>query len=96
MMFFKKNNKLAVAMQWDGRGAPKVTAKGHGLVAEEIISLAQKHEVPIRADHDLVRVLSTVELNDEVPEQLYLAVAEIIAFAYTIKGELTDKLNEKR
>ena len=83
-------------MRWDGKGDPKVTAKGQGLVAEEIIALAKKHNVPIRADNELVTLLSTVELDDEVPEQLYIAVAEIIAFAYTLKGELANTLAAKR
>lgn len=82
------NNKLAVSMRWDGQGAPTVTAKGKGLVAEEIIALGTQHGVPLRSDTELVALLSTVALNEEIPEQLYMAVAEVIAFAYSLKQEL--------
>lgn len=84
-----KNNKLAVSMRWQGKGAPIVTAKGKGLVAEQIIALAEQHKLPIKTDSELVNLLSTVELNEEVPEQLYSAVAEVIAFAYALRGDLT-------
>ena len=80
-------------MRWDGKGAPKVTAKGQGLVAEQIIEIAQKHDVPMRQDAELVKLLSTVELNDEIPDQLYLAVAEVIAFAYTLKDDLKNNID---
>lgn len=80
-------------MGWDGKGAPKVTAKGQGLVAEQIIEIAQKHDVPMRQDAELVKLLSTVELNDEIPDQLYLAVAEVIAFAYTLKDDLKNNID---
>ena len=92
-MFFNKDKKLAITMRWDGKGAPKVTAKGQGLVAEQIIAIAQKHDVPMRQDAELVKLLSTVELNDEIPDQLYLAVAEVIAFAYTLKDDLKNNID---
>ena len=87
-MIINKNNKLAVSMEWSGDGAPKVTAKGKGLVAEQIIALAEQHKLPIKSDSALVNLLSAVELGEDVPEQLYVAVAEVIAFAYRLKGEL--------
>ena len=82
-------------MRWNGKGAPKVTAKGQGLVAEQIIELGQKHDVPMREDPELVRLLSTVELNTEVPDQLFVAVAEVIAFAYALKGELKESIKNR-
>ncbi len=95
-MINNKNNKLAVSMKWDGDGAPKVTAKGKGLVAEQIIALAEQHKLPIKSDSELVSLLSTVELGDEVPEQLYLAVAEVIAFAYRLKRGFAIEQSSRR
>ncbi|MCC7121026.1 MAG: EscU/YscU/HrcU family type III secretion system export apparatus switch protein [Gammaproteobacteria bacterium] len=78
---------LAVALRWDGDGAPRVTAKGRGEVAERILALARDHQVPLREDRALVAVLSKVELDGRIPAGLYLAVAEVIAFAYALQGK---------
>lgn len=66
--------------------APKVTAKGRGRVAEKIIELARKHHVAIQEDPDLVETLSLLDLNEEIPESLYIVVAEILAFLYSVNG----------
>ncbi len=76
--------KNAVALHYDGKGAPRITAKGRGTVAEEIIELARQHGVPLHEDRELVALLAQLELNDEIPRELYLAVAEVIAFAYMV------------
>jgi flagellar biosynthesis protein len=83
-----RNNppNIAVALNYDGNGAPKVTAKGKGLVAERIIDLAEEHGIPLRQDAGLVGFLASVPLGDEIPRELYLAVAEVIAFAYFLSG----------
>lgn len=85
---------IAVALQYDGENAPKVTAKGRDEIAEQIIELAKKHNVPFTENKELVSLLSTLELGDEIPEMLYLAVAEIIAFAYMMKGKVPKGFNE--
>lgn len=77
---------LAVALHYDGSGAPRVTAKGAGLVAEQILALAEEHGVPLREDQEMVQLLSHLELGSEIPYELYVAVAEIIAFAYQVRG----------
>ncbi len=79
---------LAVALQYDGETAPKVTAKGAGDIAEQILAIAQEHDVPLQDNPELVKVLSKIELGDQIPEALYLAVAEVIAFAYMLKGKV--------
>lgn len=81
-------SSLAVALKYDGENAPKVTAKGSEEIAEQIIALAKKHDVPLSENKELVSLLSTLELGEEIPEMLYLAVAEIIAFAYMLKGKV--------
>lgn len=78
---------LAIALQYDGERAPRVTAKGHDRVAEQIIDLARQHGIPMQENEPLAAVLSHVELGEEIPEALYLAVAQVIAFAYHLSGK---------
>lgn len=67
--------------------APRVVAKGKGETAQKIISLAKEHNLPIRRDEDLVELLSKVELDKEVPENLYKAVAEVFVFVYKMTNQ---------
>ena len=78
---------VAVSLRWDGKGAPRVTAKGKGEIAERIIELAEANGVPLREDQALVQVLSRIDLSQQIPPQLYVAVAEVIAFAYALSGK---------
>lgn len=80
-------DKLAVSLQYDGESAPLVTAKGSGYIAEQILELAREHNIPIQQDPQLVSLLSQVELNQEIPQVLYEAVAQVLVFAY----QLSDK-----
>ncbi len=85
-----KNNKppKAVALKWDGKSAPKLTAKGEGDLAEQILAIAREHNIPIQEDNEvLVSALAQIELGDEIPEMLYVAVAQVIAFAYYVSGK---------
>lgn len=79
---------IAVALHYDGINSPRVTAKGKGLIAEEIIERAKAHDIPLHADAALVKVLSNVPLGEEIPRELYIAVAEVIAFAYMLSGKM--------
>lgn len=83
----------AVALFYDGVNAPHISAKGSGKIAEEIIAIAQQHGVPLCDNATLVDLLVTLELGDEVPEALYVAVAYIIAFAYQLEGKTPDQAN---
>ncbi|NOY62001.1 MAG: flagellar protein FhlB [Gammaproteobacteria bacterium] len=74
----------AVALRYDGRNAPTVTAKGDGTIAEQIVAIAEENGIPIHEDPALMAVLSRLELGDEIPMALYVAVAEVIAFAYRV------------
>ena len=78
---------IAVALSYDGNSAPRVTAKGRGQTAEQIIDLAKEHNIPLHTDVVLVNVLSKISLGDEIPRELYLAIAEVIAFAYLLSGK---------
>jgi len=79
--------ETAVALLYDGKNAPRVTAKGEGKVAEEIFRLAREHDIPLQNDPQLAAVLSQIPLGDEIPEALYRAIAEVIAFAYLVSGK---------
>ena len=83
-------HKIAVALEYDGSDAPRVSAKGIGELAEKILELARQHDIPLQADNDLVKILAQIKLGDEIPEQLYYAVAEVIAFAYMLKGKFPE------
>jgi flagellar biosynthesis protein len=71
---------VAVALAYEAPGAPKVVAIGHGWVGDKIVETARAHGVPLRHDPVLAQVLSTIELDTEIPEDLYRAVAEVIGF----------------
>ena len=80
----RPRRRRAVALRYDGEGAPKVTAKGEGRVAERIIELAREHNIPYSENAELAGLLGTIELGDEIPEELYVAVAHVLAFAYAL------------
>lgn len=77
----------AVALFYDGQQAPRVTAKGIGDQAAEIMAIAQDCGIPLCDNAALVDLLLTLELGDHIPEALYTAVAHIIAFAYQLQGK---------
>ncbi|MCG3200434.1 MAG: hypothetical protein NFCOHLIN_00287 [Gammaproteobacteria bacterium] len=77
---------LAVALRYDGSGAPRVTAKGRGAVAAEILERARAHDIPISNNGELVELLAKVRLGEEIPEALYVACAQVIAFAYHLRN----------
>ena len=91
----KRSINLAVALHWDGGAAPRVTAKGRGDTAAQIIELARQHRVPIDAEPELVAVLAQVELGAPIPEKLFVAVAQVIAFAYAVRGRLPAHLRAR-
>jgi len=80
---------IAVALKWDGHGAPRVTAKGRGETAERILQLAAENDIPLQHERGLVDLLLLVDLDQEIPQSLYLAVSEIIAFAYSLRGKMS-------
>ncbi len=77
----------AVALEYDGKHAPRVTATGSGATAQRIIDIAREHGVPLRADPDLLTLLAKLELGDEIPRALYVTIAHLIAWAYVLTGK---------
>jgi flagellar biosynthesis protein len=81
--------RLAIALNYEkGSGAPRVVAKGKGTLGARIIEIARAYDVPIEENEVLAGALSNVELGDEIPEDLYKAVAEVLIFVLGLSGRL--------
>ncbi|HWX61721.1 EscU/YscU/HrcU family type III secretion system export apparatus switch protein [Bradyrhizobium sp.] len=79
---------LAVALHYDRTGAPRVVAKGKGAIGRKIIEVARAHDIPIEENEVLAGALSNVELGDEIPEELYKAVAEVLVFVLKLSKQI--------
>ena len=84
----KDKDRKAVALKYErGRdAAPKITAKGRGAVADKILALAREHGITIEKDTTLMEALYRLDLNEQIPEELYQIVAEILAFIYRMNA----------
>ena len=81
-------SKLAVALHYDKTGAPRVVAKGKGTIGARIVELAREHDIPIEENEVLAGALSHVEIGDEIPPDLYKAVAEVLIFVLRLSGRI--------
>ena len=75
--------------------APRLLAKGAGDLADRIIQIARQHDIPIREDRDLIAVLSTLNLDQEIPPEIYRAVAELLAFIYRVNSRWKQEFPHK-
>jgi len=84
----RNGRPLAVALRYDRADmpAPRVTAKGGGELAQRILAVARENDVPVREDPDLLELLSACDLGEEIPSELYHAVAELLAFLYRLNA----------
>jgi len=89
----KRSARKAVALKYSPPEdvAPKISASGRGVVAEKIIEIARKKNVPIREDPELVDILSMLDLDEAIPPQVYHVVAEILTFVYSLKGKWRER-----
>jgi len=87
----KKNSAVALKYRTATGRAPKVTARGMGKIAEKIIEIAKEHHIYIHEDPDLVEILSTLDINEEIPPDLYVVVAELLAFVYSLNKNFSNK-----
>ena len=78
--------RRAIALEYDGTSTPRISALGRDAVAAQIIALAREHGVPLLENAELVALLAHLDPGDEIPEALYRCVAQIIAFAYRLRG----------
>jgi flagellar biosynthesis protein len=83
-----KKSQLAVALHYDRTGAPRVVAKGKGTLGEKIIEVAKANNIPIEENEVLAGALSNVELGEEIPAELYKAVAEVLVFVLRLSGRV--------
>ena len=85
------NRKAAIALRYDEEveAAPKVIAKGQGLLAEEILERAATENVPVHEDPALIELMSHLNINEKIPEELYQAVAEVFAYIYRVEQKMT-------
>ena len=81
--------KKAASLKYDQstNNAPTVTSFGQRETANNIIKVAEQNDIPIKKDEDLVNMLSQIELNQEIPVELYKAVAEVFSFVYEMANE---------
>ena len=85
-----KQIKKAAALKYDQASnmAPRVVAKGKGHLAEQIVRVARENDVPLLEDPNLANVLEAMELESEIPAELYRAVAEVLVFIYRLNGKI--------
>lgn len=89
----KAKNKSAVALKYqqgESSAVPTVIAKGFGELAQEIVDLAKQNGVLVHEDPYLSDFLATLDLGQEIPDQLYHIIAELIAFSYVLQGKFPD------
>lgn len=86
-------NSEAVALRYKSKedNAPKVVAKGRGYVADKILEIARQNNIPVREDPELLQLLSTLDLNSEVPPHVYQVVAELLAFVYSVNKKFAER-----
>jgi len=87
-----EDSEIAIALNYDGKSAPQVSASGTNSLAQEIIRLAQEHDIPVHQDPDLAILLSQLDLHENIPPSLYYVVAEVLAFAYIAAGKTPDDI----
>lgn len=87
------DRKTAVALRYlqEEDKAPKIIASGRGKIAQKIMEIAEKHDIPIYEDPEVVEILSQLEVGIEIPPELYEVVAEILAFVYSLDKSVSDK-----
>ena len=83
-MMDKPKKAAALSYNKEKNSAPKLTAKGTGRTAENILETARQHNIPIQEDPSLAELLGKLEINAMIPEELYQAVAEVFAFIYQL------------
>ena len=83
-----------ISLQYDGK-IPRITAVAKGKLLETMLRIAEEYSIPIYRDPDLAEILSGFEAGTEIPEELYRAVAEVLAFCYRVNDEFRKKVDQK-
>lgn len=84
------NDNHAIALHYNGKDTPTVLATGVGKIADEILEIAKQTEVPIFENRELAALISSLDLGEQIPEELFYVIAEILAFSYWLRGMVPD------
>jgi flagellar biosynthesis protein len=86
----EKRDLKAAALKYEMKKdrAPRVVAKGKGLIAEKILEVAREHNIPLYQDKELSQVLEALDIDTEIPAELFRAVAEVLAFIYRMNKKM--------
>ncbi|MFM2478307.1 EscU/YscU/HrcU family type III secretion system export apparatus switch protein [Celerinatantimonas sp. MCCC 1A17872] len=88
-----EKEQAAVALGYDGKNAPKVVAKGYNQLAQEIITAAKNAGIMVYEDKQLLAMLDQLSLDEQIPQSLYIIIAELISFSYVLQGKFPDHWN---
>ena len=91
-----QERRTAVALEYANPGVPRVTAKGQGAIADRIVAAAEAAGVAVEENPALAEALARVELDDEIPEALYRAVAQVIVFVLRASGQMQSERTSTR
>jgi flagellar biosynthesis protein len=92
----QREKAVALKYRAEEDRAPKVVARGQGLVAQAIKEIARKHNIPLHRDDDLIELLAQVDVDREIPAELYAAVAEVLSWVYRANEEMKRELQGNR
>jgi flagellar biosynthesis protein len=86
----EKTPQKAVALRYhqEKDRSPRVVAKGRGKIAEKIVALAKTHQIPLVEDQNLIQMLEALDVDTQIPTELYQAVAEVLVFVYRLNQEM--------
>jgi len=88
-----KDEKKVAAIEYDGKGTiPSIIAAGKGILAEKLLEVAREHNITIYNDKDLAEVLAELEPGTDIPEHLFTAMAEVLAYCYRINESFRQKI----
>ncbi len=90
----KSSPRFAIALEYDGKQAPVVSARGHHEIADEILQIAEQENIPVHEDEELSLLLEQLDLGEHIPEALYLVIAEVLSFAYRLSGKHKDFMDD--
>lgn len=90
----KSPPRFAIALEYDGKQAPVVTARGHHEIADEILQIAEQENIPVHEDEELSLLLEQLDLGEHIPDALYLVIAEVLSFAYRLSGKHKDFMDD--
>ena len=87
---------VAIRYDRDRENAPRVVAKGKCFVAEQLLAIARRHAVPVYQNQTVTQLLMAVELDREIPPELYQAVANVLAYVYRMDGRAAERMKAQR